>query len=224
MRSLLKQQGLWAPLTAKGNAKKADKKDDEWETTAALWTKLESLYMTKSLTKKLLLKQLKVEDEDAPLILLVSLPESYDNFVENLVTGKETLSLEDVRSTLHIREDRQQAASLATESQTSGLSSTGTGQKKSRKKKSKLKEGSKGFQPDDIFRYCKEPGHWKYDCPKKKKKHGNKGDANGSTTVAEADDSDSEVSLALVADDQPHNNDVWIFDSGESWMALALSE
>ncbi|KAG6391274.1 hypothetical protein SASPL_149027 [Salvia splendens] len=42
-------------------------------------------------------------------------------------------------------------------------------------------------------------------------------DANGSSTVAEADDSDSEVSLALVADDQPHSNDVWIFDSGASY-------
>ncbi|KAG6394524.1 hypothetical protein SASPL_145113 [Salvia splendens] len=56
-----------------------------------------------------------------------------------------------------------------------------------------------------------------YDCPKKKKKEGKKGDANGSTTVAEADDSDSEVSLTLVADDQPYGNDVWIFDSGASF-------
>ncbi|KAG6383625.1 hypothetical protein SASPL_156612 [Salvia splendens] len=32
MRSLLKQQGLWALLTAKGMAKKADEKDDEWVT------------------------------------------------------------------------------------------------------------------------------------------------------------------------------------------------
>ncbi|KAG6394709.1 hypothetical protein SASPL_145299 [Salvia splendens] len=216
MRSLLKQQRLWGLLTAKGKAKKADEKDDEWvtldekahstimlclsddviievvdrEIVAALWTKLESLYMMKSLTNKLLLKQplfrlrmqegtplrdhlenlnkilldlrnveVKVEDEDAALILLVSLPESYENFVESFMTWKETLSLEDVRSALHIREDRQQATSSATESQASGLSATGTGQKKSGKKKSKSKGGSKGFQPGDICRYCKEPGH-----------------------------------------------------------------
>ncbi|KAG6387152.1 hypothetical protein SASPL_152337 [Salvia splendens] len=157
--------------------------------------------------------EVKVEDEDVALIPLVSLPELYENFVELFMTGKETLSLEDVRSALHIREDRQQATSPATESQASGLSATGTGQKKSGKKKWKSKGGSKGFQPGDICTYCKEPRHWKYDCPKKKKK----GDANGSATVAEADDSDSEVSLALVADDQPHSNDVWIFDSGASY-------
>ncbi|KAG6430432.1 hypothetical protein SASPL_108499 [Salvia splendens] len=156
--------------------------------------------------------EVKVEDEDAGLILLVSLPESYENLVKSFMTGKETLSLEDVRSALHIREDWQQATSSATESQALGLSATGMGQKKS-----KSKGGSKGFQPGDICRYCKEPGHWKYDCPKKKKKEDEKGDANGSTTMAEADDSDSEVSLALVADDQPHYNDVLIFESGASY-------
>ncbi|KAL1540759.1 Retrovirus-related Pol polyprotein from transposon TNT 1-94 [Salvia divinorum] len=215
MRSLLKQQGLWAPLT--GKARKAGENDEEWitldekahstimlclsddviievadqETVAALWTKLESLYMTKSLTNKLLLKQrlfrlrMREEDEDAALILLVSLPESYENFVESFMTGKETLSLED-------------------------------GQKKSGKKKSNSK-GSKGPKPGDICNYCKEPGHWKFDCPKKKKKHGKKEEADGSATVAEADDTNSEEGLALVADEQPHWNDVWILDSGASY-------
>ncbi|KAG6399999.1 hypothetical protein SASPL_141487 [Salvia splendens] len=153
MRSLLKQQGLWAPLTAKGKAKKADEKDEErvtldekahstiilclsddviievgdQKTAAALWMKLESLYMTKSLTNT-------PEATSVPIT--------------------------------------------------------------------------------HAGRYCKESGHWKYYCPKKKKKYGKKGDANGSTTVAEADDPNFEVSLALVADDQPH---VWIFDLGASY-------
>ncbi|KAG6434426.1 hypothetical protein SASPL_106060 [Salvia splendens] len=130
----------------------------------------------------------KVEDEDVALILLVSLPESYENFVESFMTGKETLSLEDVRSVLHIREDRQRTTSSATKIQASGLSATG--QKKFGKKKS----NSKGFKGGDICRYCKEPGHWKNECPKKK-------DANGSATMAEADDTNSEDSVALVADE-----------------------
>ena len=80
------------------------------ETTAELWLKLESLYMTKSLANKLLLKQrlfnlrmqsgtllrdylknlnsilldlcnldVNTDDEDAALILLVSLQNSYEN-------------------------------------------------------------------------------------------------------------------------------------------------
>ena len=79
MRALLKQQGLWTPLSKKAtdveNAEMAVLEvkvylmimlclaDDiiteiaEEETTSGLWLKLESLYMTKSLTNKLLLKQ-----------------------------------------------------------------------------------------------------------------------------------------------------------------------
>ncbi|CAL1399627.1 unnamed protein product [Linum trigynum] len=81
MQALLKQQGLWGPLSTK--QKKAAVDDDEWntleekahstimlslsddviievaaeKTAAGLWLKLESLYMTKSLTNKLHLKQ-----------------------------------------------------------------------------------------------------------------------------------------------------------------------
>ena len=79
MRALLKQQGLWAPLSGKNSGQlNADMTtleekahstimlclaDDvitevaEEESASGLWFKLENLYMTKSLTKKLLLKQ-----------------------------------------------------------------------------------------------------------------------------------------------------------------------
>ena len=79
MRSLLKQQGLWGPLKlATGAVVTAEMAiqeekahttimlclvDDviivvsEEDKTAGLWLKLESLYMTKSLTNKLFLKQ-----------------------------------------------------------------------------------------------------------------------------------------------------------------------
>ncbi|KAL6138843.1 hypothetical protein ACLB2K_064122 [Fragaria x ananassa] len=79
MRALLKQQGMWAPLVKKsGDPEIAEMAsleekahstillclaDDiitevaEEETAAGLWLKLESLYMTKSLTNKLLLKR-----------------------------------------------------------------------------------------------------------------------------------------------------------------------
>jgi hypothetical protein len=88
------------------------------ETTAGLWKKLESLYMKKSLTNRLFLKQrlytlkmqegtplcdhldyfnriildmknidIKVDDEDQALILLCSLLDSFDNFINSMLYG-----------------------------------------------------------------------------------------------------------------------------------------
>ena len=39
-------------------------------------------------------------------------------------------------------------------------------------KKGKIRSKCKGRHPNprDICNYCKEPGHWKVDCPKKKSK------------------------------------------------------
>ena len=212
MKALLKQQGLWAPLSGK----KVEPVTTEMEVTeekaystillcladeiiievsgvdaaADLWSKLESLYMTKSLTKKLLLKQrlfalrmqegtqlqdhldslnsilldlrnidVKVEDEDAALILLVSLPNSYENFVQSFIGSKDTVSLEEVRSALHSRELRHKASGSGTDDQTSGLF-VGGGKNFGKGKKSKDKRSfSKGPKPTDICNYCKEKGH-----------------------------------------------------------------
>ncbi|GJZ41047.1 retrovirus-related pol polyprotein from transposon TNT 1-94 [Tanacetum coccineum] len=42
-----------------------------------------------------------IDDEDLALMLLTSLPSSYDNFVETLLYGRESLTLEDVLSSLN---------------------------------------------------------------------------------------------------------------------------
>ncbi|GKD91504.1 hypothetical protein Tco_1367011 [Tanacetum coccineum] len=44
-----------------------------------------------------------ISDEDQALLLLISLPSSYDNFVETLLYGWDTLKLEDVLATLNSR-------------------------------------------------------------------------------------------------------------------------
>nr|GEU73717.1 retrovirus-related Pol polyprotein from transposon TNT 1-94 [Tanacetum cinerariifolium] len=111
------------------------------ETTApGIWTKLETLYMTKSLANKLYLKkklytfympagrkisehidefnkifldlaniEVKFEDEDLALLLLTSLPASYEHFVDTLLYGQEAFTLEDVMATLNSKEIKERS-------------------------------------------------------------------------------------------------------------------
>ncbi|GJU77961.1 zinc finger, CCHC-type containing protein [Tanacetum coccineum] len=111
------------------------------ETTAAgVWSKLETLYMTKSLANKLYLKkklytfympagrkisehidefnkivldlaniEVKFKDEDLALLLLTSLPASYEHFVDTLLYGREALTLEDVMATLNSKEIKERS-------------------------------------------------------------------------------------------------------------------
>jgi len=99
------------------------------ETAMGRWSRLETLYMTKSLSNKLYLKKqhyrlrmtegtavnlnyfnnvvsellsvdVKIDEEDKVLILFSALLESYDHIVINMLYGKETLILEEVMLTL----------------------------------------------------------------------------------------------------------------------------
>ncbi|KAJ9563977.1 LOW QUALITY PROTEIN: hypothetical protein OSB04_009137 [Centaurea solstitialis] len=270
MRALLKQQGIWTPLSGErpdemteSEFAKQDEKAhstillsladeviyevaDE-ESAASLWLKLESLYMTKSLTNKLLLKQrlfslrmkegmllkehldelnsilmdlknveVKIDDEDAALILLVSLPPSYENFVNSFVVGRDTITMEEVRSSLHSRELRHKASGSGSEIQSVGLSVVNGDRDRGREKekgnwKSKGRSRSKtrgpgGWQREGCH-YCKEPGHWKNECPKLR--------AKGSAAVVN-DDSGSEDDLVLtvVANDNSSLEDDLVLSVG----------
>ena len=97
---------------------------------------------------------------DGARILLISLPPSHENFVQSFIVGKDTVSLEEVRSPLYSRGLRQKAAGKSGDgTQVVGLTAS-EGQRpwNSRKKKSKPL-GSKGPKPGDIRNYCKETGH-----------------------------------------------------------------
>ncbi|KAL5147183.1 Retrovirus-related Pol polyprotein from transposon TNT 1-94 [Glycine soja] len=141
------------------------------ETANGLWLKLEKLFMTKSICDKLFLKRdidVKIEDEDVAMILLASLPPSYESFVNSLSVGKEYVTMEEVKSSLYSRELRSKASGNFEESNGFGLVVSNS----IKNIKKKVFKGKKKthVNPKDICNYCKEPGHWKKDCPKKKGK------------------------------------------------------
>ncbi|GJU76307.1 retrovirus-related pol polyprotein from transposon TNT 1-94, partial [Tanacetum coccineum] len=170
------------------------------ETTATgIWTKLTSLYMTKSLANRLYLKKklytyymspdtklgdhidefnklildlanidIEIEDEDQALMLLTSLPSSYENFVETLLYERESLTMEDVLATLNSRELKKRIEGTKEETadglyvrgklDRSGTThSGGSSWFKSKGGTGKLK----------CF-VCHIEGHLKSDCPMKK--------------------------------------------------------
>nr|KYP59893.1 Retrovirus-related Pol polyprotein from transposon TNT 1-94 [Cajanus cajan] len=209
------------------------------ETASGLWLKLEKLYMTKSICNKLLLKRrlfglhmkedtplqdhldelnsilmelrdinVKIEDEDAAMILLASLPPSYESFVNSLSVGKECITMEEVKSSLHSRELRFKASANSEGVNGAGLlafNSTTNGKKKKEQGKKKTK-----VNPRDICNYCKEPGHWKKDCPKKRNQK--------SVVVAAQEDSSFENELVLsIVDNHQHFVEQWVLDSGCSY-------
>ncbi|GJT06843.1 retrovirus-related pol polyprotein from transposon TNT 1-94 [Tanacetum coccineum] len=109
-------------------------------TTTEVWSKLETLYMIKSLANKLYLKnklytfymsaerkisehidefnkivldlaniEVKFKDEHLALLLLTSLPASYEHFVDTLLYGREALTLEDVIAILNSKEIKERS-------------------------------------------------------------------------------------------------------------------
>ncbi|GJZ61269.1 retrotransposon protein, putative, ty1-copia subclass [Tanacetum coccineum] len=165
------------------------------ETTAAgVWSKLETLYMTKSLANKLYLKkklytfsmpagrkisehidefnkivldlaniEVKFEDEDLALLLLTSLPASYEHFVDTLLYGREALTLEDVMATLNSKEIKERSKAKGDDGE--GLYVRGrTDRRDSRQSRGKSRSKSRGGRLKCYI--CQSEDHLKRNCPK----------------------------------------------------------
>lgn len=226
------------------------------ESLAGVWTKLESRYMSKSLTNKQFLKQklfglkmiegsdliqhintfnqiisdlLRIEvtfnEEDQALMLLCSLPSSMENLVTTLLWGKETLELEEVTAALLAYNQRRQ--------QTEGISGEGLVAKgrKDRGRKSergrtgarwKSKSRGRTPEPKEFKCYkCHETGHFKKDCPYRKKNGGkgtwNKTGPSKFANIVEESSDDCDGDMLSVSANAEHVTDSWILDSACSF-------
>ena len=119
---------------------------------------------------KLLNIGIKMKEEDKSLLLLCSLPSSYDPLVTTLLYGKETLEYEDMVSMLRTNEQwerltkkdiPQEGLTMGERSERSKKRGKSRGCSKSRK--SKNKKEAKCYK-------CNEIGHFIHDCSQLKNK------------------------------------------------------
>nr|GEY46973.1 retrovirus-related Pol polyprotein from transposon TNT 1-94 [Tanacetum cinerariifolium] len=94
---------------------------------------------------------IEIENEDQALMLLTSLPSSNENFVETLLYGRESLTMEDVLATLNSRELKKRIEGTKEEA-VDGLYVRGRGSSEERPSKEKssgfVKKGKRNQNSD----------------------------------------------------------------------------
>ena len=149
----------------------------------------------------------KISDEDKAILLLSSLPKSYEHFVDTLLYGRESLTMKDVRAALNskvlVKKSEQQQ-------QNSAAVLVARGRAESRESKVRNSSRSKSRGKSKKCYFCKKEGHFRRDCPERKAKYqGKRPEADAAIVYEE----DYEVAETLVASNG-QNTGEWILDSG----------
>ncbi|KAE8664701.1 hypothetical protein F3Y22_tig00112738pilonHSYRG00078 [Hibiscus syriacus] len=168
----------------------------------------------------------KIEDEDKAMIMLCSLPLSYEHMVTTLTYEKETIKVEEITAALLAHNQRKQ--NVGESSQADSLYVKGNrdrGRKPEKAGYGKWNFRSKARDKKTINYYkCKEERHMKRDCPKLKKQTDEKRDDSSKyVSVVKDDNSDcSEGDMLSISMNQL--TDSWILDFGCSYHIIPNRE
>ena len=156
-----------------------------------------------------------MDKDHLAILFLCSLLDSYDSIGDQILYGTDSIAMDYITS-IHLSKDLLKKSRMESHGQSEGLvvsrgrsierghsggDASGGGRRKS---KGCLKSRSgKGIQ----CRYCKDFGHFKWDCPKLKKKRDKQGDGSkgenslaASVAVADGDSVESSELLVVSAD------------------------
>ncbi|KAL1535775.1 Retrovirus-related Pol polyprotein from transposon TNT 1-94 [Salvia divinorum] len=155
-----------------------------------------------------------IKDEDKALMLLNSLPKSYEHFNDVMLLGRESkISYEEVYSALKLRNSQKSTAKpLDPAAESLYLKNGGKGlKKKYQKGQEKSGQGPEGRKETRSCHYCGKPGHLKKACFawKRKQEHERGGGAETADVIQEVEGPEALNVLAGAAIEE-----FWIMDSG----------
>lgn len=168
----------------------------------------------------------KVDDEDQALLLLLSLPKSYENLVQTLMLVGDKLVMEDTRTSLLADDLRKIATSgmstIGNKEQTQGLFVRGRSNERARGKGEKSRSSSRPLVEKACFK-CGELGHFKANCTNKRvgwKKNNKNNKNNGRVQVKQevsyaSEGGESDECYTISSDEESFGK--WILDSGCSY-------
>ncbi|KAH9762947.1 hypothetical protein KPL70_001004 [Citrus sinensis] len=158
-----------------------------------------------------------LEDEDRALILLSSLPDSYEHFVDTLLYGRQTLTLKDVKNALESKylKKRADGKDQITRDGLVAKAKTEKNMYKDKKNKNQKEKTDKMKKKRKCY-FCQKEGHYIKDCFEKKKLEKLQKESTGKADIASVDEGGSEDADVLIAADKKSSGE-WILDSGCSF-------
>ncbi|KAH9679839.1 hypothetical protein KPL71_026297 [Citrus sinensis] len=158
-----------------------------------------------------------LEDEDRALILLSSLPDSYEHFVDTLLYGRQTLTLKDVKNALESKDLKKRADGKDQITRDGLVAKVKIEKKIYKDKKNKIqKEKTDKMKKKRKCYFCQKEGHYIKDCFEKKKLEKLQKESSGKADIASVDEGESEDADVLIAADKKSSGE-WILDSGCSF-------
>ena len=185
---------------------------------------LQHLSKFNSLISQLLQFKVTFDDEDKAILLLASLPSSYENLMTTLLYGKDTLKFEQVSGSLLSYNKTNKVAS----NESQALVTENRGRNKgrmSRPQNDKSRGRSKSRSKDYACYHCGKPGHMKKNCRVLKREQGNQKKEESKNTTAPVTCSDEDV--AVVVEECLHVGDQmieWVVDTAASYHATPNRE
>ena len=124
----------------------------------------------------------RIDDENQTIILMCSLSNSYEHFLNTMVYGRDTIYIENVRAALNSRELKNKVFKSREDDSSEGLVVKGRTLKKNNDRKGQSRSKSKGNKK--CFK-CNKEGHYVKNCPDCKEKEKGKTFNSSDTVVAE---------------------------------------